>query len=302
MNCDFQSSFSFKSIGIAVFALLLSYGFHPHFPNNLLVLYLNLFLVPYYAFKGGVLELGAEFFPINTKDLILGYPSIIFVLLFLFYLILNKKIRTRFVSKVWVVCGLILFIAGFFSQRYLLHAYPLLLIGFAACFSDLIEGEFLEKILKFKKTLMLSLFVFFIGVIQITSSAIKQNIYVENIVNSHYEQVGVWFSKNVPPGETLFHSNWSDSQYFIGLNPQNNYFVTLDPIYMYAWNPQLYQLYREVAHGKSKDPYYVLKNIFQVHYGYIGRNYFTPMIQQIAQDSRFTILAQDALGVIFKLN
>ncbi len=124
----------------------------------------------------------------------------------------------------------------------------------------------------------------------------------DKVVNTHYENVGYWMSKNIPKGELIFHANWSDSQYLIGLNPDNDYFVTLDPIYMFMHNRDQYNLYRDVAFGRTSDPYAVLKNDFKVNYGYAGKSHFGGLITQLRSDKRFQILAEDNLGVIFKLN
>ena len=51
----------------------------------------------------------------------------------------------------------------------------------------------------------------------------------------------------------------------------------------------------------SNNNYTVLKDSFKVKYGYISKNYFSALIDQIRVDSRFTILAEDAFGVIFKI-
>ena len=58
---------------------------------------------------------------------------------------------------------------------------------------------------------------------------------------------------------------------------------------------------REVSFGKTSNPYTVLKDSFKVKYGYISKNYFSELINQIKVDRRFAILAEDNFGVIFKL-
>jgi hypothetical protein len=77
--------------------------------------------------------------------------------------------------------------------------------------------------------------------------------------------------------------------------------VTLDPVYMYNKNPELYKIYRDVSFGRIADPYSILKDTFKVKYGYAGKNYFNGLVEQIRKDSRFTILAEDQFGIIFKL-
>jgi len=134
-----------------------------------------------------------------------------------------------------------------------------------------------------------------------TYKNLRQDALVHRFYDSHYEAVGEFFKENIPKGELIFHTNWSDSQYFIGIDPDNDYFVTLDPTYMFYYDRKLYNLYREVSFGNGKDPYDVIKNTFHANYGYAGKNYFGGLIQQIRGDPRFRILAEDNLGVIFKL-
>jgi len=119
--------------------------------------------------------------------------------------------------------------------------------------------------------------------------------------NQHYQSAAGWISRYVPKGEVVFHANWSDSQYFIGLAPAYDYFVTLDPIYMYHWSPAKYNLYRDIAFGRTNDPYSLLKDVFGCWYGYAGKNYFSGLISQIRGDRRFKILAEDKIGLVFRL-
>lgn len=123
-----------------------------------------------------------------------------------------------------------------------------------------------------------------------TYKNLQQSLQSESVYNNHFERVADWLKINVPAGETVFHTNWSDSQYLIGLDPKHNFIVTLDPIYMYSWNPDLYKKYREISFGESQAPYEDIKN------------YFGGLINQIKADKvHFTILAEDYLGVIFRL-
>jgi hypothetical protein len=105
----------------------------------------------------------------------------------------------------------------------------------------------------------------------------------------------------IPPGSRIFHSNWSDSQYLIGFAPEYEYYVTLDPIYMYSYNKPLYEEYRNISFGRTKDPYTQLINDFGTYYGYAGKNYFTGLIDQIRRDDRFSIITEDSIGVLFRL-
>jgi hypothetical protein len=130
---------------------------------------------------------------------------------------------------------------------------------------------------------------------------LKDLIGDNEIANGHFEAIAEVLRTRIPEGETIFHSNWSDSQYFIGLAPKHHYFVTLDPVYMYARDPEGYAAYRDVAFGRRADILPVLLKRFKSRYGYVGKNYFGGMIRLIKKDGRFRILKEDPLGILFEI-
>jgi hypothetical protein len=299
-----EKEFDWRAIGAVALGLAAGFLTHPNFPNNVLVFYLNGILVPVFALKWG-LELGAEFFPINTRDYALGYPFILIGAIFIMALsgLQVKKLRTQ--TQIWMAIAGFFFVFSFFSQRYLLHAYPVLLVAVASYVSDWWQSK--ERCVWLRKNkIALRLTIVAIAVLfgmagYHTYKELNERILSEKIYNQHYETVGRWMEKTVPPGEVIFHANWSDSQFFIGLNPKDDYFVTLDPIYMYYWNPRLYNVYRDIAFGRHPDPYLALSKIFKVRYGYAGKIYFSALIEQVRADSRFEVLGEDGLGFVFRL-
>jgi hypothetical protein len=287
------------ALGLALGLLI-----HPNFPNNLLVFYLNGILVPIFALKWG-LELGAEFFPVNTREFVLDYPFIMIGLLLLIALGISAKRKIKTATAMWMSVTGFFFVFSFFSQRYITHGYPLMLISLASYVSDWWSSD--ERLVRIRKNTILKFAAVFSVALVFTLIGVRtyrefrKLAEVEAVYNRHFEVVGQWMANNIPAGEVVFHSNWSDSQYLIGLNPRNDYFVTFDPIYMYYWNPKKYNLYRDIAFGRSPDPYALLKDEFACSYGYVGKNYFSGLIDQIRPDARFVVLAEDGLGLVFKL-
>ncbi len=207
----------------------------------------------------------------------------------------SKVIKPRFETKAFLALGMVFLVLSFISQRYLSHGYLIMLASLACYISD---SSFVNGNLKKAQIIFMTILFLLLGLN--SYSGIKYNALVSKVINGHYEAVGKWMEKNIPEGELIFHANWSDSQYFIGLNPKNDYFVTLDPVYMYNKNPELYRIYRDVSFGRANDPYSVVKNTFNVKDVYAGKNYFSGLIEQIRKDSRFTILAEDGFGIIFE--
>lgn len=299
-----ERDFSGRSVAAVALGLLAGFCLHPNFPNNFLIFYLNGILVPVFAIKWG-LELGAEFFPLNTREYALGYPMIFAAVLLFIGLGMSQKKKISTATQIWMAIAGYFFLFSFFSRRYLVHAYPVVLIALAGYISEWLQArQGLLAMLRSGKArwCVIALAVVLLGVVIAGASRdFRQRTAGETIYNRHFEAVGAWMAQNLPAGEVIFHANWSDSQYLIGTNPKDDYFVTLDPIYMYWQDREKYKLYREVAFGGNSDPYSVLKNEFGVTYGYAGKNYFMGLINQIKSDKHFEILGEDGMGLIFKL-
>ncbi|RKY41396.1 MAG: hypothetical protein DRP81_08460 [Candidatus Omnitrophota bacterium] len=288
---------SLRNLGGVSLGILFGFFFHPYFPNNLLIFYLNGILVPFYAAKTGVLELGAEFFPLHSREFLLSYPFFTLGMFFILGTLLFRNTKTSFTTKSLFAITIIYYLGSFLSRRYLIHGWPVFILFFSSYNKDLFkEGS--------KKTE--KIFVGFLLIILVLFSftqfpELKKRIKYSELRNKHYENMAYFMRRYFPKGALVFHSNWSDSQYFIGLNPNNDYFVTLDPVYMYYYDKDKYKLYRELSFGKTSDPYFILKNVFGAYYGYAGKDYFMGLVNQIKKDERFEIIKEDIWGILFKL-
>ncbi|HEC69783.1 MAG TPA: hypothetical protein ENI31_05840 [Candidatus Omnitrophica bacterium] len=288
---------SLRNLGGISSGVLCGFFFHPYFPNNLLIFYLNGLLVPFYAAKTGVLELGAEFFPLHSREFLLSYPFFTLGMFFILGTLLFKNTKTSLTTKSLFAITIIYYLGSFLSQRYLIHGWPVFILFFSSYNKDLFKegSKKTEKI--FAGSLLIVLMLFSLT----QFPELKKRIKYTELRNKHYENMAYFMKRYFPKGALVFHSNWSDSQYFIGLNPDNDYFVTLDPVYMYYYDKDKYRLYRELSFGKASDPYFILKNVFKAYYGYVGKDYFMGLVNQIKKDKRFEIIKEDRWGILFKL-
>ncbi|MFC1806775.1 hypothetical protein ACFL0T_00205 [Candidatus Omnitrophota bacterium] len=291
-----KREFCVRMIAMAFFGVIAGFLIHPNFPANIRVFYLNSILVPLYCIKGSSIEFPSEFSPANTKYFIIAYPMVFFSIIYLMFAAVFNKVRTSFETKVFFVLSLPFLALSMTGIRYAVHCYLILLLAVAGYITDSLKHK--EKLSRF-----------LISVMVILSLVLGANSFVKfkhgtrfnHAMNTHYERVANIFKEIVPEGEIIFHASWGDSPFFIGLNPKNDYLVTLDPIYMYAWDPKFYYLYKNLVHGKTKDPYTIIKERFRTRYGYISIKVTTgiELYKQIIKDKRFRILYKDDLGVIF---
>lgn len=301
----FKKEVKIKLLGMATLGVVLGFIIHPNFPNNLFYFYLNGILVPFFAAKWGVLELGAEFFPLSTLEYLKNYPLIIFGLLTMVLVVLVERPKIKIRTQMMIILASIFVVMGMMSQRYIAHGYPFMILGLGMFLSDWTSDRGFKQFLKkIKRGINLLMLTGVAMVLMLIGSSFKQVVATAKgttIMNGHYEEMGNWLKDNVPEGELIFHANWSDTQYFIGINPKNDYFVTLDPVYMWHKNQDLYKLYRAVAFAQLEDPYKILKEVFKVNYGYADKRYFGGLVAQVRQDEHFEIVKEDQMGVIFKL-
>lgn len=285
-------------------SLGLAAGFlcHPYFPNNLRVFFLNGILVPLYVARSGVLDLGGEFSSVLTKEAFIEYPFVFLGLggmLVFFLLAGNSGRKSSLVTRVLFSCSVFYLLAGFFSRRFFAYAWPFALLFYASFLKDLVPPgrESRKAVTAVVLGSVVVLLVFLPSMIARVSFYREAN----ETVNRHHEEFARYMRETVPPGAVIFHSAWSDSQFFIGLNPGNYYFVTLDPVYMYAMDPALYRLYRDLSMGRVPDVHDVLQNTFGVRYGYAVKNPVGSLVERIRADRRFAIEKEDEMAIFFRL-
>jgi len=156
------------------------------------------------------LELGAEFFPLNTREYLLGYPAVIIGIILLIYIALSKRPKPKFATQVFLALSMFFFVLSFICRRYLSHGYLIMLLGLAAYLSDFMETK---KYVHKSAMVVILILLAMLGINSVNN--IRYNAFVARVINGHYERIGKWMNQNIPPGELIFHANWSDSQYFI---------------------------------------------------------------------------------------
>ena len=292
-----RRDFYLRSIYASLLGTVVGFLIHPNFPNNIRIFFYNSILVPIYSASGKVLQLGAELYGISGKTLLFNYTMVIFIFSFLMIAaIMNFKVKTRFETKAFFAISIFFTLFSFTCQRSLMHGYLIILI-MGGCYVT----DYIKSANKFNRAWLIPLLIFYIILAGNTYNVTKQIGRQTYAINLHCEGVGRYMKQVIPKGEIIFHAPWSESAYFIALNPKNDYFVVLDPIFMYKWNRDFYGLYNSVCRGLNPDPYNVFVKYFKIRYGYISKIYNGRLYMQVRNDPRFQLLYEDAYGILFKI-
>jgi len=289
-----------QNIVWAVGGIVLGYVLHPYYPNDITQFFLNSIMVPYYAAKGGILELGAEFFPIPSDNFFVYYPFMhVFTLGILFLALVRKQTILTTRAAIYFAVYAIFYIFSFKSQRYLTQAWPLALMFFSEFF---VANSFTVKKIDLKPYMAVVLCILSFVWMGKHQNDLKAVFAQNDKMHFHYIAVAKALDANSKDGSLVFHTNWSDSQYLIGLNPNNVYMVTLDPVYMYHKMPKEYELYRAISHGRAKDPYPLIKDHFRASIVYTSKQLFPVFTEQIRADKRFVVVYEDDIGLVAKID
>lgn len=296
-----KKEFFLKNILAAAGGVLLGCLLHPNNPNNWVSLHLNGFLVPFYNLSGKKLDFGIEMLPASSNVALLYNIAAFLILYSGMWFVALGRIRLSYAACVWWLCASIYVFFSFFSARFWFSADILIIVAFAALIGDWLKDKPAGVILRKARWLCAGSLIAVSLFLPLNLKMFRETLLGAWQVNRHYVDTGNWMAENIPPGETVFHSSWMDSPWFICLNPKDSYLVVLDPIYMYYPDPGLYSIYALLSRGHYPHPGRIIRQAFGgINYGYAGKNY--KLAQQVKKDKdNFLVLYEDDMGIVFKL-
>lgn len=296
----FKKEFFLRNIYSVILGILIGCFIHPNFPNNLLSIHLNVFLVPLYSAWKVPLRFGAEVYSSSAKAGFTNNFAIFFTLYVVFWNMFLKRTKVNFATAVWWGCSSLYLALSFFSVRFWYQANILFFIFLASYLNDWLGNRKWQEALPGLRILFIPYAIIAFLFSPSSFSALKRSMEHYLITNKHYEQAASWMRKHIPEQETIFHAGGSDSSYFICLNPKNNYLFACDPIYMFYRYPKEYVHYADLQDGRTDNPAGLLRKVFKVTYGYTRK--IASMYQQIISDQHnFQVLYEDDIGIIFKV-
>ncbi|MFA5156567.1 MAG: hypothetical protein WC532_04170 [Candidatus Omnitrophota bacterium] len=296
-----QKEFFAKNIYLALAGAACGLLLHPNFPHNLFSQYLNGIVVQLYAFRGAETEIAGELLTLNTKSAVIANFTVFFSLNLVLWLAFTLKRKAiGFTTAVWFSATSIYLFLAFFGNRYWYQANILFFVFFASCVNDWLKNKNWKGS---SGKLKLTLALYLAAVIALSLPGMKQLkefIDFSSARSSRFEETGRWMQKNIPAGQTIYHSYWNDSPYFICLNPKDNYLNCLDPIYMSYRYPRESELLNELRLGRVDKPYVAIRKIFKSGYAYLNK--FEPLYRQALEYPRqFKILYTNSEGAVFEL-
>jgi len=115
-----------------------------------------------------------------------------------------------------------------------------------------------------------------------------------------YKAGAEWMRANVPPGHTVFNTDWDDFPRLFYYDPTHNYISGLDPTYLYDKDHELSELYDNITLGKEEDPGPLIRDRFGARYVFTDNSHDDFFMT--ARDSGwFEIVYEDGDCTIFHI-
>lgn len=273
---------------------------HPNFPSNLITIYINGFLTPFYAFGEQGINFGKEMFSASAKSVLLNQIIVFIYFGVMFWKLWFDKVKISHAGFLFVVAAQFYFALGFTGNRFWFMAVPLATLAMAAFVKDaFFEDNASPRYSQMNLTIYAIICFFLIGTLPIRADEMAKKVKRIEAGKKAAEQAAYWMKENIPRGETVYHSKWGYSPFLICINPKNNYLVTLDPIYMYYWSAKIQKIYQKMAGGKEPRAYHHLKNTFKTRYGFTNTEH--AFYKLIYKNPQFKILYNKDGYVVFEV-
>ncbi|MDE2293157.1 MAG: hypothetical protein KGL53_13835, partial [Elusimicrobia bacterium] len=288
----------------AAAACLAGLCFHPYFPNDFLMLYVQDFYVLWMKLFGHVhLELGQELSAMDTKNLVASHAPLVCAWLALVQLaaLTGRKPGERtqaLAALAFLGVGMM-----FVVQRFVEYAVPLLILYLAARADELLSQPDLERTLRLtteRKSAAIALLVAFAALGSSAQLWAEVRAY-NNTYPSTLGGAAAYLEAHAAPGERVFTCHWGDGPQLLFYDSDQRYMVLMDPTFMYYWSPAVWKTWRDVAEAKlGAATYPALRDVFGARYGVCGKG-FEPLYNLVKADPRFEVPYEAKGTFVFRL-
>jgi len=255
LNLIIYKKLDLKLIIYPFIGTLLALVINPYFPNNISLLYTQLFKV---NLIGNLFN--QEWRPWNLKELI-TFNYLLFSLLIISLLTTIKKMKIKKNTLFFLIISVISLIAMLKTRR--MHEY---FVPFTILLTSLSLNDFTAK---FKEKKALKYIITSLLIIIAVFSLIRLNTYTKNNHILPWYKEGAEYTENIPKDSKIFINGYTFNYLFFH-NPNLQYTHGIDLTYSYLHDKNKFNRYMSVLQGK--DPgYNIIKQDYDADYAIVGK-------------------------------
>ncbi len=300
-----------KLLFSVIAGLILGVIFNPYFPKNLDFYWIHIIKIAFVNYQDKI-GVGAEWYPYSFSQLAryLAWPFILLAPALILFLNYFKKFNS--VVKFLGLVLALFFIATLKSRRNVEYLIPLAVIFSAAIFTvssrlpelqdDLkkIIAKIPRQIWRLKKIMVLFLILAALSVGGYNAFLAKQAVG-KGIKFNYLKSASEFLIKNSQPGDIIFHSDWDDFPPLFYHNNKDYYLVGLDPTFMYLYNADLYEKWRDITLGRRiGEMRQIIKEDFQAKYVFVTQDH-KDLIRNLDNNFYFVKIYEDKEAIIYQV-
>lgn len=260
--------------GLAVISgLVAGFVINPYFPGNVRFYWEQIVQITLVGYQSK-LAVGGEWYPASFTQILSNSSTGLFILLLalLFLLIaafwgevvkkdhppLNQRVLSGIATSV-VLAGLF-FNLTIRNSRHIEYFVPFLLFFVALLVSALVEiidpvalrrrFELQLGPLKLLARYALPTFVFLLAFLAVRDVRAVRALYDNGLAAQRFRSSMAWLSENSEKDAIVFHDSWGDFPMLFYWNDANRYISGLDPTFLYRFDREKYELWKDIATGE----------------------------------------------------
>ncbi|MCK4669625.1 MAG: hypothetical protein KAT43_00355 [Nanoarchaeota archaeon] len=254
VNLLYKKKLNYKLPLYCFLGLATGSSIHPYFPHNLSLLWIQIKVL---LWPVQLLFRSLDSIPFDPWWLaitIFWFTAICFLISFLVFI---RRRRFKEYASLFLL-ALVFLIMTFKAKRFFEYWVPFTLIGLGLISSMDIKN-FIEKN---KEKIKLSMPILLIILILISAPFIYLNLDktvkiikkdAESYPSYLFEPCALWTAGQTKRGETIF-TLYSDFPPIFFFNDKNTYVYGLDPLYLWEYDPVLYEKYNDLTTMKDPNP------------------------------------------------
>ena len=293
-----QKQLKISFLGLTLAGIMVGFVIHPQFPNNLKTWYVQNALLPVFNFG----KRQEFWFVAEVKSLsiwaFIGANGITLILfgIAMTVLILNRSNLSTFSLFIFILASVFLGMT-IFAMRFVEYWVPFTVLACALGISALKPS----KLATLKTAIT-------VGQFGLISFSVIMYVLAMLLIPLRFrlelEGPGLWLKVNAPEKAVVFTANWSDFPMLFYFNTQNYYLFGLDPVYCYAYDPDVWHNWVAIVSGEAEEPSKEITDVFRANYILCTRDSEKTgyaLTEQLLQENQYHIGYEDEHHLIFTL-
>ena len=290
---------------VVLIAMLAGMLVNPYFPENLRWFWMVNIMIPWTAANVGLdLRMADELLPLTTRDFLAAHLPILLGMAGAAWAGMSRKVvfGTKTSALFLVLCVYLLLTS--MNSRFVEYSVPIGLLFLAFAVTDILRDvDFMDL---YRRGASARRILVGSGVLTaVAYGALAYTTYtgtVPKLQRTTPERMGaaLYLKEHTDDDELVFTCDWDDAPELFFFNDKNRYPVIMDPFYMYVHDPEFWNDWSAVAHGRFVGrTYHFLAPLYR--YGVCTQGW-TEIKEIVVKDPRMELVFDDYGAFVFKID